>query len=112
MGHEGVVGEAARTPHSHEVWVPMGGSLFSPAGSPNKALPPQFTSPNEKVVYELEAGKLQRSLPAVAALAACLLGWGHPARHGSSPLPLHPRCLAHELWQVARQIVWGASSQC
>ncbi|XP_062355261.1 interleukin-1 receptor accessory protein [Cinclus cinclus] len=25
-------------------------------GSPNKALPPQFTSPNEKVVYELEAG--------------------------------------------------------
>ncbi|KAL2301190.1 hypothetical protein Nmel_011751 [Mimus melanotis] len=26
------------------------------AGSPNKALPPQFTSPNEKVVYELEAG--------------------------------------------------------
>ncbi|XP_009080616.1 PREDICTED: interleukin-1 receptor accessory protein [Acanthisitta chloris] len=26
-------------------------------GSPNKALPPQFTSPNEKVVYELEAGE-------------------------------------------------------
>ncbi|XP_050164198.1 interleukin-1 receptor accessory protein isoform X3 [Myiozetetes cayanensis] len=25
-------------------------------GSPNKALPPQFISPNEKVVYELEAG--------------------------------------------------------
>ncbi|KAM6260463.1 interleukin-1 receptor accessory protein isoform 1-T3 [Spheniscus humboldti] len=25
-------------------------------GSPNKALPPQFTSPNENVVYELEAG--------------------------------------------------------
>ncbi|XP_039412851.1 interleukin-1 receptor accessory protein isoform X3 [Corvus cornix cornix] len=25
-------------------------------GSPNKALPPQFTSPNEKVLYELEAG--------------------------------------------------------
>uniref|UniRef100_A0A8C2TSQ7 Interleukin-1 receptor accessory protein n=1 Tax=Coturnix japonica TaxID=93934 RepID=A0A8C2TSQ7_COTJA len=25
-------------------------------GSPNNALPPQFTSPNEKVVYELEAG--------------------------------------------------------
>ncbi|XP_062462260.1 interleukin-1 receptor accessory protein isoform X2 [Pezoporus occidentalis] len=25
-------------------------------GSPNKALPPQFVSPNEKVVYELEAG--------------------------------------------------------
>ncbi|XP_074768145.1 interleukin-1 receptor accessory protein isoform X2 [Athene noctua] len=25
-------------------------------GSPNKALPPQFTSPNEKVVYEVEAG--------------------------------------------------------
>uniref|UniRef100_A0A8B9T8I9 Interleukin 1 receptor accessory protein n=1 Tax=Anas platyrhynchos TaxID=8839 RepID=A0A8B9T8I9_ANAPL len=30
--------------------------LFSPTGSPNKALPPQFTSPNEKVIYELEAG--------------------------------------------------------
>ncbi|XP_056214668.1 interleukin-1 receptor accessory protein isoform X1 [Falco biarmicus] len=26
-------------------------------GSPNKALPPQFISPNEKVVYELEAGE-------------------------------------------------------
>nr|XP_009680426.1 PREDICTED: interleukin-1 receptor accessory protein isoform X4 [Struthio camelus australis] len=25
-------------------------------GSPNKALPPQFTSPNEKVVYELDPG--------------------------------------------------------
>ncbi|XP_053930244.1 interleukin-1 receptor accessory protein isoform X1 [Cuculus canorus] len=25
-------------------------------GSPNKALPPQFVSPNEKVVYEMEAG--------------------------------------------------------
>ncbi|XP_071608414.1 interleukin-1 receptor accessory protein isoform X10 [Heliangelus exortis] len=25
-------------------------------GSPNKALPPQFISPNEKVVYELESG--------------------------------------------------------
>ncbi|OXB62992.1 hypothetical protein ASZ78_006394 [Callipepla squamata] len=25
-------------------------------GSPNKALPPQFTSPNKEVVYELEAG--------------------------------------------------------
>lgn len=36
-----------------------GASLFSPTGSPNKALPPQFTSPNEKVVYELEAGKWQ-----------------------------------------------------
>ncbi|XP_025067512.1 interleukin-1 receptor accessory protein isoform X3 [Alligator sinensis] len=26
-------------------------------GSPNKALPPQFTSPNEKVVYKLEPGE-------------------------------------------------------
>ncbi|XP_010144907.1 PREDICTED: interleukin-1 receptor accessory protein [Eurypyga helias] len=25
-------------------------------GSPNKALPPQFVSPNEKIIYELEAG--------------------------------------------------------
>uniref|UniRef100_A0A493U1S3 Interleukin 1 receptor accessory protein n=1 Tax=Anas platyrhynchos platyrhynchos TaxID=8840 RepID=A0A493U1S3_ANAPP len=34
--------------------------MMKVVGSPNKALPPQFTSPNEKVIYELEAGKLQR----------------------------------------------------
>lgn len=77
--------EAARTPGSPEAHVPTGGSLFSPAGSPNKALPPQFTSPNEKVVYEVEAGKLQRSLPAVAALAACRPGQEDPTRLRSSP---------------------------
>lgn len=91
--------EAVRTPGSHE--VPVGGSLFSPAGSPNKALPPQFTSPNEKVVYEVEAGKLQRSLPAVAALAACLPGWGDAARRGSSPLPLRPWCFPSQSTRAA-----------
>ncbi|XP_071898341.1 interleukin-1 receptor accessory protein isoform X10 [Anas platyrhynchos] len=30
--------------------------MMKVVGSPNKALPPQFTSPNEKVIYELEAG--------------------------------------------------------
>ncbi|XP_069648511.1 interleukin-1 receptor accessory protein isoform X4 [Haliaeetus albicilla] len=30
--------------------------MMKVVGSPNKALPPQFTSPNEKVVYEVEAG--------------------------------------------------------
>lgn len=59
---------------------PHGGSLLSPAGSPNKALPPQFTSPNEKVVYELEAGKVQHSQPAS--------GTGRPTRLSPSTASL------------------------
>lgn len=69
---------------------PHGGSLLSPAGSPNKALPPQFTSPNEKVVYELEAGKVQHSQPAS--------GTGRP----SQALPFHciPGAFPHRAYKL------------
>lgn len=87
MGCKGVMSETARTPPgSHKVRFPMEGSLFSPAGSPNKALPPQFVSPNEKVVYEVEAGKLQCLLHSVAALAACLLGQDGKTQPGTEAL--------------------------
>lgn len=72
---------------------PHGGSLLSPAGSPNKALPPQFTSPNEKVVYELEAGKVQHS--------QCAIGTGRPSQAQSSPLPLHPWCFPSQSTRAA-----------
>lgn len=93
MWCEGIGSEAARIPGFHEVWVPMGGSLLSPAGSPNKALPPQFISPNEKVLYELEAGKVQHSQAA--------RGTGRPSQAQSSPLPLHPRCFPSQSTRAA-----------
>lgn len=79
--------------------------LFSPTGSPNKALPPQFTSPNEKVIYELEAGKLQRMLA----------GMGRHGQLGTEALffscfPSASPRQALKLPQAVWQMVWGASS--
>lgn len=83
-----------------------GASLFSPTGSPNKALPPQFTSPNEKVVYELEAGKWQ-CLPS-------LWGQGCAASQAETLLSLcFPSASPHRAQQLPQaiwQMVWGASS--
>lgn len=97
MRHE----RGCKDPRFSRICVPAGGSLFFPTGSPKKALPPQFSSPNEKVVYELEAGKVQRSLPAVTARAASLRGQGDPARQSSSPLPLHPWCFPSQSTRAA-----------
>uniref|UniRef100_A0A493TKU8 Interleukin 1 receptor accessory protein n=1 Tax=Anas platyrhynchos platyrhynchos TaxID=8840 RepID=A0A493TKU8_ANAPP len=79
--------------------------MMKVVGSPNKALPPQFTSPNEKVIYELEAGKLQR-MPA---------GMGRHGQLGTEALlfscfPSASPRQALKLPQAVWQMVWGASS--